>query len=755
MPSNCASHIDPKRTVRDEIRDTLNQTAVDGRAQRINMSSSSPDSAVDPLTPPSIITKVRSNTLDITAAMDRFDLLHKRASSSEARLPSPSEEEDDDTFAGINFTGINSSLSLSSSYDELETPPLPDYSKLLGGGGEESSFPVLRQLQTTTTTTTTTRGSPLQTIESEKCLVDLGVANTKPPKRRPWSASSASSSGGSSLSNSPKYNTRRAGIGGGDGTKKNNKRRHPSPIRRPGHKRDNYSFGSHDEGEGSLISHDGSLASHYSVDAGKHGFLSHAAEAHLRSTEGGGGGRTSRDSSYIDRQNSSDSVISGFGENDSLIFKYNPGKEPPPAEYALPASILKVYGDTELLDDSPISIARKTLSLPSSSLAKTTPTTTTSVDTTVHLLDGKTAKLDAIQLRSSALPTSSLSLNDADDDGPHSSKIRTTHMIALIAGEDDNDDHDDEDNGNNNNNNNMEEQERILPYHERKRLEKLRAAEEKRRERIIAKNSKKKTTTVSIKDNNRVVDIGERSQLNVDTYGYGGIDNNGGNNSTTDVDNNEESTINGLSNNKGWFGGLVALVTSQDGKSSKAKESNDEEEGQLTSNSYREQADAFLRRTERERMMMKESSMRASSFNGCHRARRSTGSSVLVSIASCSDDDDGDCSDDIGDTDDSDDDDDETEESEPSTTPARVWKYGEPPTLHNHTIHSATKRDRIMRRDRLLQEECDYKLHTYKKRHEATSKKFRIFVLISVGIIFVGIMGFAFAVCVRMLMSLQ
>ena len=80
--------------------------------------------------------------------MDRFDsrrdnILHKRASSSEARLPSPSEDEDDDdTFVGINFTGINnSSLSLSSSYDELETPPLlPDYSKLLGGvGGGESS----------------------------------------------------------------------------------------------------------------------------------------------------------------------------------------------------------------------------------------------------------------------------------------------------------------------------------------------------------------------------------------------------------------------------------------------------------------------------------------------------------------------------------------------------------------------------------------------------------------------------------------
>lgn len=691
--------------------------------------------ATDPLTSPSFITKVRSNTLDDTSgiitAVDQFesrDIPHKRASSSEARLPSPSE--DNDYFTGINFTGINSSLSLSSSYDELDTPPsLSDYSKLLAGEGEESSFPVLRQLQqlqqqrsltttTTTTTTKTSRGFKLQTIESEKCLVDLGVVNTKPPKR-PWSASSASSLGGSSQSNSPKYDNHR--LARGVGTNKNdNNRRDPSLIiRHPGHKQDNYSFSSHDEGEGSLISHDESLVSHYSVDAGKHGFLSHAAKAHLGMTKGGGG--TSRDSSYIDRQNSSDSVTSG-GENDSLIFKYNPGKETPPAEYALPASILQVYGDTELL---------------------------TSVDTTVHLLDGKAAKLNDIQSRSSALPILSMSLNDAVVDDPHSSKIRTTHMIALITGEDDNDDHDDEDNGDNN----MEEQERILPYHERKRLEKLRAAEEKRREKIITRIAKKKMT-VLIKDNNRVVDIGERSQLNVDTYGYGGIDNKGVNTSTTDVENNEESTM----SNKGWFGGLVALVTSNNGKSSKAKERNDEEEGQLTSNSYREQADAFLKRTERERMMMKESLVRASSFNGCHRARRSTGSSVLVSIASCSDDDDdddGDFSDDVSDTDDSDNDDEETEESEPSTTPARVWKFGEPPTLPNHTIHSATKRDRIMRRDRLLQEEYDYKLHTYRKRHEATSKKFRIFVLISVGIIFVGILGFAFAVCVRMLTSLQ
>ena len=31
--------------------------------------------------------------------------------------------------------------------------------------------------------------------------------------------------------------------------------------------------------------------------------------------------------------------------DDSLVFKYTPGRETPPAEYSLPASILRVYGD--------------------------------------------------------------------------------------------------------------------------------------------------------------------------------------------------------------------------------------------------------------------------------------------------------------------------------------------------------------------------------------------------------------------------
>ncbi|KAL3787078.1 hypothetical protein HJC23_011762 [Cyclotella cryptica] len=85
--------------------------------------------------------------------------------------------------------------------------------------------------------------------------------------------------------------------------------------------------------------------SHYSIDAGKHGFLSHGHLPHhandggmdrflLRATaqnhNGGGDG--------YDSDSAVDSLV------DSIVFHYTPGMEVPPAEYALPASILKVYG---------------------------------------------------------------------------------------------------------------------------------------------------------------------------------------------------------------------------------------------------------------------------------------------------------------------------------------------------------------------------------------------------------------------------
>ncbi len=108
-----------------------------------------------------------------------------------------------------------------------------------------------------------------------------------------------------------------------------------------------------------------------------------------------------------------------------------------------------------------------------------------------------------------------------------------------------------------------------------------------------------------------------------------------------------------------------------------------------------------------------------------------------------------------------------------NTTNPKVWRYGEPPTTMDHHSSTATllkkkqqqhaekqhrggisKHDLIMRRDRLLQEEYEYRLRALQRENANLSKKFRIFVLVTVAIIFMGALTFAFVVCVRMLMSI-
>ena len=68
-------------------------------------------------------------------------------------------------------------------------------------------------------------------------------------------------------------------------------------------------------------------SSYYSVDAGKHGFLTH----HDQHDNYGG---------YYNNNNDSDvGSIDGNSSNGSLVFKYVPEQETPLAQYALPASI--------------------------------------------------------------------------------------------------------------------------------------------------------------------------------------------------------------------------------------------------------------------------------------------------------------------------------------------------------------------------------------------------------------------------------
>ena len=76
-----------------------------------------------------------------------------------------------------------------------------------------------------------------------------------------------------------------------------------------------------------------SLLSHYSIDAGKHGFLNH----HPLSNQLKNSKRESFD------EDESDDDFSMRSGHDSLVFKYQPGQQTPPAYYELPEQICNVY----------------------------------------------------------------------------------------------------------------------------------------------------------------------------------------------------------------------------------------------------------------------------------------------------------------------------------------------------------------------------------------------------------------------------
>jgi hypothetical protein len=149
-------------------------------------------------------------------------------------------------------------------------------------------------------------------------------------------------------------------------------------------------------------------------------------------------------------------------------------------------------------------------------------------------------------------------------------------------------------------------------------------------------NGKKEKTTTKTTTNDgqgRTTDVGKWISLNSNASGYGDTNDDGGNN-------NKES-LNNVT--KGWFRGLVALVTGQEVKS--ATIASDDKENKLipkrtnkkgNKNSYREQAKEFLRRTERKRTMMKDQCMQANNLHSIQQSRRLTGSATLQSIASCS-----------------------------------------------------------------------------------------------------------------------
>jgi hypothetical protein len=122
-------------------------------------------------------------------------------------------------------------------------------------------------------------------------------------------------------------------------------------------------------------------------------------------------------------------------------------------------------------------------------------------------------------------------------------------------------------------------------------------------------------------------------------------------------------------------------------------------------------------------------------------------SNALDSIADCSDD---------NDEDDTNSSDEETGSSyydsesysNTSESTKKVWKQGDP----SITSKKASKRDRIMERERLLQEEYEFKLRRLTKENEMLAKKFRLFVLVTVAFILVAALAFALLLCIKMLL---
>lgn len=261
--------------------------------------------------------------------------------------------------------------------------------------------------------------------------------------------------------------------------------------------------------------------SHYSIDAGKHGFFMQQQQLRLNHSSGGDG-------------NDSDSAV------ESIVFHYTPG-EVPPAEYALPASILKVYGvDCECLREdmmhSSIQIDRDGERLASSLTIGS---------------DGENNNLSSTGLQF---------INHEENDNQSTALAR--NILELLPPEQTD-----------------AEQQRVLPYHERKRLIELKQKEGKRNARKEAKL------------NNML---------------------RGSNNETTQL-NNKEVPMYDYEHNQApgfrLFGQLAALITGkQASQQLNDKDTKHKRYGSIENESklFRDRGEAFLRKTEKERIKIHE-----------------------------------------------------------------------------------------------------------------------------------------------------
>ena len=452
-----------------------------------------------------------------------------------------------------------------------------------------------------------------------------------------------------------------------------------------------------------------SSTSYYSVDAGKHGFLS--------------------------RVKTNGSTGSDSDDNGSIVFKYRPGEETPPAEYALPESILKVYGDHVVVLKRQSSDRSHDSSISShayeddegGSGATAEGTQVRKVKKNNVSQSGKTINPQQLQQQQQQedLPPS-LPLLPTYDDSPSSSP-----------------------------------EIRMLPYHERKRLaegqdsKQLRSQQQQQQQQRKKKNTsnkgggegttgKRKVTSSLNTDKESSSLLSDRAVAKPNSNYYGAMP---AENGKDDDDHKQEQQ----SKKSGWLGSIVSMVSGKDNNQSSIEDE---------SKSYLDQGRAFLKRTEEERMRLRETSKVEElnqlnipygnrSFAG-HRVKMSSLTYALDSIASCSDGEEDNDDDDESDEESGSSSFDEDESDTPVTANNRVWKYGDK-TVTSSKARKISLRDERMKRERLIEEEYEYRLRALRRENERLAMRFRLFILISVAFVFSGALAFAFVVCIRML----
>ena len=445
----------------------------------------------------------RANSEDINNVNEQQNLTNsyalQRASSSDPKLP---------TQSNIRRDSISSEET--DSVYNATTPPR----HLISNGSVSSSV-------MSTPTYLNEKTSRLQTIESGLSLADQQQAakSPKPPLHSPHRSSSNSSS--SLLPPIPNEE---------DDDKRINSILPQITLQRQT---------SHQSQQ--------STTSYYSVDAGKHNFLSYNTP-----------------NPYLSGDNDS---INTHVSNGSLVFKYQVGEETPPADYALPASILKVYGD----DVSPNTNDEETSKDGRGGVNHHNWHSGIS-STIVYKPSFDEDTTDGDEEIDEELGTTLQNAGDNTEQGKKKSKSKPPRKSPPRLPH--------------------------LPYHERKRLAELEEKEKQRRKseadekekkrKSNRKVSPKKTRIVKGASRDYKVHTSEHTPLNDTKNGYGSSSN-------KREDEQQQAKDGG---NPSWFGQLVNIVTGN-------RDSSDidvEEEAK----SYLNQGQAFLKKTEKERMKLKE-----------------------------------------------------------------------------------------------------------------------------------------------------